>query len=63
MVQWLGLGAFTARVRVRSLVRELRSRGMAKKKRYEKEPPLRLKINNTAGSVKGRIEKKFPLDF
>ena len=36
MVQWLGLGAFTAVAQVQSLVGELRSpkpRGMAKKKK------------------------------
>ena len=40
VVQWLGLSTFTARPRVRSLVRELRSRKLhstAKKKRKEKK--------------------------
>ena len=40
MVQWLGLGAFTARARVRSLVRELRSckpRCAAIKKKGERD--------------------------
>ena len=39
VVKWLGLGAFTARAQVRSLVREQRScklHGAAKKKRINK---------------------------
>ena len=47
-VQWLGLGAFTARARVQSLVRKRRShkpRGVAKKK-IEKTPP-----SHSAGTI------------
>ena len=39
MVQWLGLGDFTARAQVQSLVGELRShklRGVAKRKKKKK---------------------------
>ena len=41
MVQWLGLGSFTARARVQSLVGELRShkpRGTAKTKKILEKP-------------------------
>ena len=44
-VQWLGLGNFTARARVQSLVRELRSHklsGMAKKKKKRKNTRPRI---------------------
>ena len=43
MVQWLGLGAFTAVAQIQSLVRELRShkpRGSAKKKKKKKKEKI-----------------------
>ena len=49
MVQWLGLGAFTARVRVQSLVRELRSSkplGAAKQTNKQKSQLRNLKTSS-----------------
>ena len=41
-VQWLGLGAFTARARIRSLVWEMRSRKLRGEAKKEKKKSVKL---------------------